>query len=822
MRKLTLLIVHLTVLTQLFGQEIPISIIDRINSVNYIFEGEVISSEPYFSHDGRYIHTSNTVEITKLLKGDIECGTIEIITLGGDMISERLEVTHTLTLSKGSKGIFLCSQTNRPVSIVDFYSETNPEKLEASFENQSFIRYWWDGQGINASDIWNNYDSLNLLYNSTEAITGLSFIDCEKKLSFPTNSSTNQQVDLDITFPNYLKSDFDSLISYIELQRRFYTRENQDRDNGKIFYNTENLIITGNTTKYLEFDITVKDDLGIGYLDQSGIRLKYNTSVFGSNVVSNNNIIVTRGTLNSDPNCYSAPIPSDDNSFTVLIPALETTFSQCKAPILTTPQSIMHIKMEILDCNINSSIILQDTATFFGPSMMIDYSAYADFPADTFSTYYEFIEHNQIESVPNCVATITEFSPLEVAGGIGEVLNIRGFQFGDTRGDGVIFMKNADDGGTSDIYLDALDYVLWSDTLIQIKVPSYDTAMVNNIANEGLPAGTGTFKVFTDAGDFAISPSPLKIKYSISNHSSKNPYILTPRNEFSQAYVFHCDTAVANYKNGAMKDVIDKALRDWKCLTGINWYMGADTIYSDTLPLNDTICIIRLGNIPNSSAYARTTSWSGVCGEYIHFETDITLDTTYNFYCDTLGSTVPSGQQSLYSIILHELGHAHGLKHVIDINAVMHYGLAPGAIGITNLNNDISCDEGGNWMMDFSTSPVNITTCSSSSNITRFNNPCSQLDIVETTTSEIKYNFYPNPVINNLNINFYAIQNNKISIKLFDMKGATIVTYQEELQEGDNNLNFDVSLIPNGVYILQVKSLDNQININSKIIKNEY
>lgn len=331
MKKLFNFLLFSFAINSIIAQEIPINFVNRINEVNFIFEGKVIHSKPYYAHNGQYIYTSNTVEITKILKGDLKCGTIEIITKGGEIDDKKLEVSHSLELLKGSSGIFLCSETNRPLSIVDFYPETNPEKLEATFETQSFIRYWWDGHHINAADIWQNYDSLALVYNVTEVISGLSFIDCEAKISH-----TYVNVSIDNTeedFPVYSKEDFDELINYAEFKRNNYTREDISKSNSEIFYNLSNLIITGTTQKYLEFDVTVKDNLGTKFLDQSAIRLEYNPSAFGNNIVANNNIIVTRGTLNADTNCYSAPIPSDVNNNTILIPALETVFSQCKAPI---------------------------------------------------------------------------------------------------------------------------------------------------------------------------------------------------------------------------------------------------------------------------------------------------------------------------------------------------------------------------------------------------------------------------------------------------------------------------------------------------------
>ena len=162
-KKLLIILGLMPIMNFVLGQEIPIDIIERVNNVNYIFEGEIISSEPYYSNNGTYIRTSNTVNITKRLKGDIECGSIEIITNGGTLNSTTLEISHSLELAVGSRGIFLCNDTQRPISTIDFYPETNPEVLEATYENQSFIRYWWDGQGVNAADLWNNYDSLALL-----------------------------------------------------------------------------------------------------------------------------------------------------------------------------------------------------------------------------------------------------------------------------------------------------------------------------------------------------------------------------------------------------------------------------------------------------------------------------------------------------------------------------------------------------------------------------------------------------------------------------------------------------------------------------------
>jgi hypothetical protein len=803
-----------------FAQEIPLSIIDRINGVNFIFEGEVINSEPYYTADGGYIYTSNTVEITKILKGEIECGTIEIITKGGAIANKEIDIPHSLKLIDGSSGIFLCSETNRPHSIIDFYPESNFETLEATFENQSFIRYWWNGREINAADIWHNYDSLAQVYNVTEVISGLEFIDCDKRISNINLQSIGSNSDEE--FPTYSKEAFNELINYANFKKGNYSRLKTSRNTDKIFYNLNNLTITGNTQKYLEFDITVKDNLGSKFLDFAAIRLEYNPAAFGNNVVANSNIIVTRGTLNTDPNCYSPPIPSDANSNTILIPALETLYSQCKAPILQTDQSIMHIKMKIQTCDIPNDIALVDTATLFIPSLILDYSAYAEYPADTFQTYYQELDHNQVKSVNSCEAKISDFWPKEVGGGIKDTLTIQGFQFGNTRGNGNLYFKNANDGGVSEVFLDSLDYILWSDTLIKIHVPSYDSTKIAGIAYSGEPAGTGFFRIINDLGEVDTSNAEIKIKFSVAIQDTKKPYIIAPRDTFNKKITFHCSEAVANYKSGAMKEVIRKAIDDWVCLTGINWELGSDLIYNDSIAKDDSICIITFSKL-SSNTIASASVYKGSCpipdNPAVFYEMDIEIDTTNLFLIDILSTSIPAGHFDFYSIILHELGHCHNLKHVIGSNHIMHAGILPQQIR-RDLENDYSCDEGGNWMIDFSTDTINnlINSCNVSNITANPFTPCSHLSIqvLEEQSKNIK--IYPNPFNDNITITFNDNYNEEINLRMFDITGKLVIHEKYFSLNKEKSIILNTNRLMSGIFIINIQG-DRQLQ-SFKLIKN--
>lgn len=826
MKRLLTILLFLYTTQPFFAQEIPINFINRINEVNFIFEGVVIHSKPYYAHNGKYIYTSNTVEITKILKGDIKCGTIEIITKGGEIDKEKLEVSHSLELLKGSSGIFLCSETDRPLSIIDFYPASNPQKLEPTFETQSFIRYWWDGHKINAADIWQNYDSLVQVYNVSEFISGLHFIDCERKISdFLIDTTTyNEHYDEpDEDFPIYSKEIFDELISYADFKRDNYSRNFFEKSNSKIFYNLDNVIITGTTQKYLEFDVTVRDNLGNKFLDQSAIRLKYDTLVFGNNIVSNNNIMVTRGVLNNDSNCYSQPTPSDVNNNTILIPALESTFSQCKAPILQTPQSIMHIKMKIQACDISNGLALVDTATFFSPSLILDYSAYAEYPADTFQTNYDELEHNQILDIPACKATITDFYPKEVAGGIKDTLTIKGFQFGNNRGAGNLYFKNANDGGTTEVFLDSLDYLLWSDTLIKIHVPSFDSSYVAGTAYINQPAGTGYFRLVNNLGEEDTSATELKIKFSVQNNSSKKTYIISPREEFNQKITFHCSHEVANYADGKMKEVIKKALNDWTCLTGIDWELGADTLYTDSIAKNDSLCVITFANL-NTNVIASSLSWRGTCpisgDPAVYYETDIEIDTTNLFFIDTISTSIPPDYMDFYSIILHELGHSHNLKHIIGSNSIMHYSISPGQIK-RDLENDYSCDEGGNWVINFSTDLTNnlIDNCGLKNINANPSPPCSHLVVKEIDENVEDIFIYPNPFSNRINIEMNTLNASSTMINIYDIQGKLILKQKHQINSGLNIIPIETIEFQNGTYLITILK-DNKLS-SYKIIKYE-
>ncbi|QKG58279.1 IPT/TIG domain-containing protein [Hymenobacter sp. BRD128] len=104
---------------------------------------------------------------------------------------------------------------------------------------------------------------------------------------------------------------------------------------------------------------------------------------------------------------------------------------------------------------------------------------------------------------------VTAFSPTQTRAGTGAVLTIRGSGFGSSRGSGGVDFRNADDGGATTTRALDRDYLSWTDTQIQVLVPS--------LASNGHPAGTGTVGVTTNDGTSATSAAALTIVYALSN-----------------------------------------------------------------------------------------------------------------------------------------------------------------------------------------------------------------------------------------------------------------------------------------------------------------
>jgi hypothetical protein len=299
---------------------------------------------------------------------------------------------------------------------------------------------------------------------------------------------------------------------------------------------------------------------------------------------------------------------------------------------------------------------------------------------------------------------IISFSPTTTRAGTivpGDFITITGSGFGATPGD--VFFSNADNGGMTFITSGvASDYVAWSDASITVKVAE--------------KAGTGPFRV-----NAFTSSTPLTVNYAHSAINSdffnfpavtRQRYYFRNMNSFG-GYTYQYNTTSGFAANAPARAAFERALVNWRCNTGMNWRIGSNT--ANGLG-NDGINVIMfdpallpvgtLGKATTNSLGNATggcnlqnTVWCTVDLD-IQFQNPLSAGFTWEF-----GPATPSSSEyDFESVALHELGHHHGLQHVISPGAVMHYSLTNGSFNRTLSANEIA---GANARMAYST----VATC---------------------------------------------------------------------------------------------------------------
>ncbi len=277
-------------------------------------------------------------------------------------------------------------------------------------------------------------------------------------------------------------------------------------------------------------------------------------------------------------------------------------------------------------------------------------------------------------------------------------LTITGSGFG---AEATVFYSNADDGGQTFVgSTSSSDNVSWSSTSIQEKV------------NQN--AGTGPIQV-----NGQISSSDLQVDWSHNciyetftgfSEITRQRFFLVDMND-EGGYTFRYNTNFKN--NSSAKAAFERALESWRCGTYMNWQVSSSST-STSSAANDNINLVTFNSSLAAGILGRSYSYysgtgTGVCNQSntvwwtremdIEFDSPPTNGATWNF------GPSPSVQfnttYDFESVVLHELGHLHGLGHTIDgDNDVMHHVLSNGTDKRVLSTEDI---DGGDAKMAYST-----------------------------------------------------------------------------------------------------------------------
>lgn len=791
------------------------TVLDVYNKSDYIFEGKIINQCAYEDPSDGMIYTNNIVDVTKIVKGQIVCGTVSVITLGGYVGDRGVEISHNDEFNVGFCGIFLCNISPYPTPTNScVLSDDNPP-LVMVYRQISHIQFYGDFINSVARGLNSQFEDLQSLYNYVQLFTGIPVIDCEQSNAKP-----------------------DLAKFYINKPERIITNNLKDypinrkkiRSSIGGNYGLTDSLITGTATKYLEFNMFLLPNDTI-YLDTISFLVHYNSAAFGTNIADS---IIAQIDTNKLPTSKYQLLPlTNVNSNTIQFTIAHTDTLIGATFDSINYQNFIHFKMKFIDCYQYPQVV-PDTNNI--TNALTKYKSQT-----TGTTLSNFSFLNRIKSIwqLNCEAKITSIVCTRTgtnacAGGINDIVTVKGKHFGTDSA--LIYVSDASYGTTNavdNINLNASDIVpnSWTDTSFQFIVNNFTDSTF--VIGSGYVKGTiGSGPIFVRnkwASDVQVDFSKqIKVEYSLLQWRSfislnkKNYYPIPLKDSF---YTFYRNINIGD----SVRWVVKKAIKDWSCKTGINFVLS-DSI-NNSFKTNDSLCNIKIHNLltkDSNTVIAYTISNLKQCPgtnldpvfNVVGIDYQINPKFTTKIFCDTTGTlNVPALKVDFYRLSLHEFGHAHSLDHVCDSLDVMwpfntndsnSITLSANRIININLNNQ----NGGDIVMLNTTNIIphglgscNLkpmkalpTTCKLANGIFEIDNKNSILSTI-----------YPNPTKGKLNVNFNRIIG-KGKIVIYDMLGSVI--YSQELSNIEKTT---IDFNPKGGNIILFKIIDFNNNYSETI-----
>jgi hypothetical protein len=589
---------------------------------------------------------------------------------------------------------------------------------------------------------------------------------------------------------------------------------------------------------FYEYDIFVSGNSSNTYLDNIAIVTEYNQNAFSTNVSANNKIQITRGvSFNNATYIDPMSIVTDNNSNSVRFgTGSDYDGATWNRTLITpTPAKLFHVKMEISNCtNYNSDLSFID---IINVSNIAWYTVSASAnPQTTPPSFYDNPTYNQPTSFSLCSSPIiNDFNPKTISAGTGDTLTITGSGFGCNRGKGDVLFKNTKFGGYTDMdYLNGMDYISWSDNEIKLILPySADSS------GESQLPGSGYFQVKNSFAETTNSPSMLLIPYAVMNSNFENqqtseiikkiPYRQATFNNYSNQHAreFSLDTSITN--NPQMSAVVHKALKDWSCLTHINWII-TDTVAKDTVSSSSNRSIIFIDPTISSSTVARTSPSILYCQNQNYvYANKVNIGIARGIiwlYDTTMNVQIDTNHVDFYNAILHELGHAHFLGHVNDDTDILYYQSkkadqfnsisASERLHISNSPNQIN---GGKYILNHS---YNLSINCEGIHVTSPYYPinCVDLSVSSLDNEAFDISIYPNPFNAEIIVKYNLDYPSDIYCTITDITGKVLkLTTFNNSTKGENSNHLMLDEISSGVYLITLRN--NQKILTTKMIMKE-
>ncbi|WP_439880673.1 T9SS type A sorting domain-containing protein [Pontibacter sp. MBLB2868] len=294
---------------------------------------------------------------------------------------------------------------------------------------------------------------------------------------------------------------------------------------------------------------------------------------------------------------------------------------------------------------------------------------------------------------------VTNFSPTVASAGTRTIITINGTGFGNTRGSGMVQFRNADAGGKTFMTPLPSAYLSWSNTQIRMYIPSR-----GQDPDDGA-AGTGVIRITANDGTSFTTTQQIEIEYVYSNVSfegkSFQPILIDTDNRGGYTIQF----APSIQSRNAAQEGFRRAMNSWVCNTQVNWQIGSPTTTEKTADDNSNIIrFVNSGDLDENVLASTLSRYEGCATRtdtlFWLSEFDMQINNSINWQ---YGPGPPINKQyDFETVMLHELGHAHQLGHVILPRAVMHY-----AVEFEKLFRDLSAADirGATFVMANSTGP---------------------------------------------------------------------------------------------------------------------
>jgi hypothetical protein len=293
-----------------------------------------------------------------------------------------------------------------------------------------------------------------------------------------------------------------------------------------------------------------------------------------------------------------------------------------------------------------------------------------------------------ISSNSTLAPVITSFSPATVYGGAykdatNNVLTINGTGFGAVpSASAAVLFPHADQaaGNFYTLPFDSSNVLSWNDTQIKVRVPSQ--------------AGTGIFQVRDNGGVTVNAPSTLTVMFTLLSawmapfgaQKQFNLGNINGTGGYSIKYSTNTANSGVDISTSPAQGTFQRALNTWKEVCGANIAESGTTTIQAIDP-NDGVNVVTFDNAGNmlggpmpAGVLASCYSYSGYCSpvavgtEAVKSGFDIIIrnsaystgSTPFTFgpcspYNSTTGNVV-----DLETVLLHELGHALDMGHIID------------------------------------------------------------------------------------------------------------------------------------------------------------